>query len=217
MSFTVGPLAVAAGVPRTLTNPAAGAGNLTSDSVVVVNLSPFELIITGGIGTFGVVDPYTRDLVTLDPEAGQQIVITPMSIGTLATPGPSPVIFATWYQATEGAPGNYPTPIAVPNAGTFPNFATGIVNLSTNPSTMIPSSQNGIYLFRWGLTNYSGAASSSIMQLLDGNGTCHDTMPVIAAGATQSNPLNGERFVGPIQISPGELNVYGNISYAFGP
>lgn len=171
MSYTAGPIALTAGVPIVLNNPGANSGNLRSQAAVIVNLSTYELVVSSGSGaTTAVIDPMTRDLVPLDAEAGQQITIDPLVIGTLVQPTTLSECFVTWYQAGENVPGAYPTAITAglgpysaqvalnaPIAGgsneifslsgqpaVFRSAAITIFNLTATAQTVLISVQTGI-------------------------------------------------------------------------
>lgn len=128
MSFTSNPITPTAGVAFTAKNPAAGSGNLSSQAVIVKNVSPYLLSVADGSGsTVGLVDPYTTDLVPLEPNAGQSIEVTPTDLGLLPPGSVPPVIYLTWYSAAETVPGNYP--FALP--------LTTIINDSTTPIPVV--------------------------------------------------------------------------------
>lgn len=112
MSFTSGPFTPVAGVPFNVTNPAAGAGNLSSAAAVIVNLSSNELVIASGAGqTTGLIDPFTRDIVMLSSDAGQEITIDPLNIGFTGPIGINPLIYVIWYLPGEVLPAALPAPI----------------------------------------------------------------------------------------------------------
>lgn len=128
MSFTSNPITPTAGETFTAQNPAAGAGNLSSQAVIVKNVSPYLLSVADGSGsTVGLVDPYTTDLVPLGANTGQQIEVTPTDLGLLPPGSVPPVIYLTWYAQSETVPGNYP--FALP--------LTTIINDSTTPIPVV--------------------------------------------------------------------------------
>lgn len=111
MPSSSGPFTPAIGVPITITNPAAGAGNLMSAYGVIVNISPYELLISSGESRLAaLVDPFTRDGLELGP-AGQQLIITPISVGFTPPAGVTPTIYVLWYLPSETAPAALPAPI----------------------------------------------------------------------------------------------------------
>jgi len=169
MSYTAGPIQLAAGVTVTQSNPASNSGNLSSQAAVVVNLSPFELIISSGAGNvIAVVDPFTRDLIPLDPEAGQQLIIDPLALGVLIAPTSLAQCFVTWYQAGEKVPGNYPSPIAV-SAG--PYSAQLALNFLIAGATDIFSAVSQPSVFRSAnitLSNLTAVASVVTVQVTTG-------------------------------------------------
>lgn len=205
MSFTSGPIPVSlTGQPLTVQNPAQGSGNLSSIAAVVVNLSPYELVVKSGAGTLGVIDPYTRDLIPLDP-VSQQLEIDTLSIGGQPYPGTTPELFIMWYQNGESIPGNYPTPIALPNAaisgaltnGMYEAIPAGglLFDLTNTPATfrsillafagdlfgtVYPPGQ----LFIAVTTPGSGTGVQSYFMELVGNGTGHIRIPLAPANAT---------------------------------
>lgn len=112
MSFTAGPFTPAANTPITVKNPSAGSGSLISFAAVIVNISGFELIVGTGVGAItGLVDPFTRDIVYLSAEAGQQLTIDPVDLGFTGPAGISPRIYVIFYLSNEPVPQALPAPI----------------------------------------------------------------------------------------------------------
>lgn len=119
MPFTSKPYTPVAGVSANFTNPAqsSGTGQTTSAALVIANNSPFVLNVGSGEGgNSATIYPYTRDVVYLDPEAGQQVTITPIDIGQVAPSTVLVVVYLTWYQAAEPIPQNLP--ISIGNTAT---------------------------------------------------------------------------------------------------
>jgi hypothetical protein len=108
---TSGPFSPAAGVTFPANNPSQGSGNAPSASAVIVNISPFELVVSSGAGAVvGLVDPFTRNIVLLDDEAGQQLTIDPLAIG-LSNLGVTNQVYIQWFGPSETVPGVYPSAI----------------------------------------------------------------------------------------------------------
>lgn len=111
MAQVAGPFALVPGTAITLRNPAASGGNLVSTAVVLVNFSPYELVVTGDGGEIlPPVDSLTRDLVPLSSDL-QQIVVTPSSLGVAPSSGQSTDLWAIWYSGAEAPPASLPAPI----------------------------------------------------------------------------------------------------------
>jgi len=184
MSFTAGPIALSAGVPVVENNPGANSGNLSSQAAVIVNLSPYELVVSSGAGaTVKVIDPMTRDLVPLDAEAGQQIVIDPLVLGTLVTPTSLSECFVTWYQAGENVPGSYPSAIS---AGAGPYSAQVALNAPIaggNNQVFSLASQPAV--FRSALVTIQNLAGAQIVAV------AVETLITIIALQTYSVVFNG--------------------------
>ena len=126
MSFTSNPITPVAGEEFIAQNPAAGSGNLSSQAVIVKNVSPYLLSVADGSGSIvGLVDPYTTDLVPLSADAGQQIEVTPTDLGLLPAGSVPPLVYLTWYAQSETVPGNYP-------------FALPLTTIINDSSTPIP-------------------------------------------------------------------------------
>jgi hypothetical protein len=107
-----GPLTPVAGVALQSQNPLLGSGNVTTIGADIRNISPFLLEVTNGSGTnIGLIDPFTRDWVPMDPTAGQLLTITPVDVGFVA-PGTVVVsVYIMYYQAGETPPTNLPIPL----------------------------------------------------------------------------------------------------------
>jgi hypothetical protein len=117
--FNSNPYTPIVGQSANFTNPAqsSGTGQTTSAAVVIANNSPYVLNVGSGEGgSSATIYPYTRDVVPLDPEAGQQITVTPIDIGQVAPSTVVIVVFLTWYQAAEPIPQNLP--ISIGNTAT---------------------------------------------------------------------------------------------------
>lgn len=147
-------------------NPLQGSGNVQSVAVVIKNVSPYLLeVATGGGSLTALVDPFTSDIVVLDPTAGQQLAITPTSIGIVPPPGVMGAIYATWYQAGEIPAGTYP--FAIPLAG---NTTSGGLEIATalSPLTsdeILPAPQSG-YCYRFQQVVFWAETSSPGVQTL---------------------------------------------------
>ena len=128
MPFTSGPYSPVAGEPFNATNPAVTTGALTTQAVVITNVSPYLLNVATGAGkTSAIVSPYTTDEVTLSPTAGQTLTITPIDLGLTAVASLPPVIYATWYSSAETVAGSYPYALPI----------ISIVNDSTTPIPVV--------------------------------------------------------------------------------
>lgn len=161
MSYTAGPITLSAGVPVVRNNPAVNSGNLSSQAAVIVNLSPFELIVSSGAGNVvAVIDPMTRDLVALDPTSGQQITIDPLALGGLQSPVTISECFVTWYQAGEKVPGNYPTAIAG-GSGPFSAAVTFNQLITANSNATLDLS-NVLSVYRSAAITVSSTAPQTI-------------------------------------------------------
>lgn len=126
----------AVGVAVTLNNPAQaqGTGALPSAAAVIANNSPYALGVSSGEGAVTAsIYPFTRDIVTLDREAGQQLVLTPIDIGQVAPSTVEPLVFVTWYQANEATPENLP--ISIGNTST--TTSTQQVLIGSGPSATL--------------------------------------------------------------------------------
>lgn len=108
-----GPFTPSPGSLITVRNPAAGAGAGSAGEVVIVNISPYELVVSSAEqGTAAVVDPFTRDRILVDLSAEPEITIDPLSIGFTPPAGVAPTIYVLWYLRNEPAPGQaLPAPI----------------------------------------------------------------------------------------------------------
>lgn len=127
MPTTSGPFSPTANVPIVVNNPAQGSGNAPSSAAVIVNLSPFELVVSSGSGAVvGLVDPFTRNIIPLD-EAGQQLTMDPLPVG-LSNLGVTNTIYVQWYGASESPPGSYPSAIG----GVPVNVTLGEASLVAN-------------------------------------------------------------------------------------
>ena len=126
MSFTSGPYSPSPGVDIVAQNPAAGSGNLSSQAAVIKNVSPYLLSVADGSGSVaGLIDPYTTDLVPLSADTGQQLSITPVSLGLSPAASVAPSVYITWFNVSEDVPGNYP-------------YALPLVSIINDVTTPIP-------------------------------------------------------------------------------
>ena len=109
MPFVAGPFVPALGVEIRAENPALGGGNVSSVTAVVKNISPYLLQVASGEGsTIALIDPFTSDAVPLDPQAGQSLSLTPLSVGLINLQTVTPKIYVLFFQQTEPVSGNYP-------------------------------------------------------------------------------------------------------------
>lgn len=109
MPFVAGPYVPSLGAEIRAENPALGGGNVSSGTAVVKNISPFLLQVASGEGsTIALIDPFTSDAVPLDPQAGQSISLTPLSVGFINLQTVTPKIYVLFYQQSEPVSGNYP-------------------------------------------------------------------------------------------------------------
>lgn len=135
MPFSSNPYAPVVGKAVNLTNPAqsSGTGQTTSAAVVIANNSPYVLAIASGEGSAtAAIYPFTRDVVYLDPTAGQQLVITPIDIGQVAPSTVESLVYAAWYQADEPIPENLP--ISIGNTATTTSTQQVLIGSAVAPN-----------------------------------------------------------------------------------
>lgn len=230
MSFTSGPFTPVSGTPFNVTNPAAGAGNLSSAAAVIVNLSSLELVIASGAGqTTGLVDPFTRDIVYLDSDAGQEITIEPLNIGFTGPIGVNPLIYVIWYLPSETLPVALPAPI-VPY-GNLQTVSLGIplvpnlqVTFSASGTILDPLGAGGgnYYLFGADLTNGFTSTGAILSFVVNSNQVIGYLSAPHAPTATDIpiDHVNLDRYKNPGPV--GVNYIYGSgtggvLRYAIGP
>jgi hypothetical protein len=135
MPFSSSPYTPVAGQSETVNNPAQaqGGGKTTSAAAVIANNSPYVLSVESqeGSGT-ATIYPFTRDLVELDAQAGQQLVITAIDIGVVAPSTVESIVYVTWFQANEPTPTNLP--ISLGNTSTTTSSQQVLLGAISDPA-----------------------------------------------------------------------------------
>lgn len=179
MPTTSGPFTPTLELPLNLNNPSQGSGNTSTSAIVIVNVSPFELQIQSGSGLIiGLIDPFQRASVPLDPDAGQQVTITPTSIGFSGPVGVVPTIYVQWYGPNEQVPGGLPVPIvpfgnlqtvavAGPVLSLGPNLVWNVALAVSLPPIPAPAAGFLNKLYGWALAAFGEGANLSV-NLYDG-------------------------------------------------
>ncbi|MCU1488983.1 MAG: hypothetical protein JWM85_388 [Acidimicrobiaceae bacterium] len=108
-----GPFTPTPNTPFTILNPFAGAGSPYVGTVVVINYSPYALVVTTDDSVLAdLIDPFTRDGMSLDLSSEGGISIDPLNVGFNPPAGVTPQVYALWYSPYEPGPGSaLPAPI----------------------------------------------------------------------------------------------------------
>jgi hypothetical protein len=141
---TSGPYSPVLGSAIQARSPLQGSGNVQSIAAVVKNVSPYLLEVSSGAGSLvGLVDPYTTDVVALDPEAGQQLSILPTGIGLVPPQTVSSQVWVTWYQSGEQVPGAYPYALPLSSQISIGGLSYQTVSNPSGPAQLVPAPASG--------------------------------------------------------------------------
>lgn len=196
MPSVSGPFTPTAGVAIQTQNPLQGSANVPTKYAVVKNISPFLLTVsTGAASSTALIDPYTTDLIPLDPSSGQELSIMPEAVGALVLQSLTNAVYVTWYQGAGDSPGgNYPAPVPLGTQLTYHDLT--VVNTGTGTpwivSGFIPSDTIAVLT----INATDGDGSSFYFWLFDGGSNRIIGSPVVSGNNAVTITFNSPAFGG---------------------